>query len=97
MAFERTYAAWVRTGLAALAFGMAIRGLKADVPGSLSRLAESGLILFGALCFVAGLHRLRASVDELPANGFVALRVLRVMSWILLAASGAALLDIWVA
>jgi uncharacterized membrane protein YidH (DUF202 family) len=60
MAFERTFAAWIRTGLAALAFGMAIHGLNDGEPAWLSRLAETGLILLaGAVSLTrTGLHRM---------------------------------------
>ncbi|TRW17224.1 YidH family protein [Glacieibacterium frigidum] len=97
MAFERTFAAWIRTGLAALAFGIAIHGLKGDAPGWLSRVAETGLILFAALCFVTGLRRFHAFAGAAPADRFLALRLLPAMSWTLLGASLAALFEIWLA
>lgn len=96
LAFERTYAAWVRTGLAALAFGIAIHGLRGSAPGWLSQIAESGLILFAALCFVTGLHRLRALANFQNSGPYLGLRLLRVMSWTLLGASIAALVDVWI-
>ena len=95
MAFERTFAAWLRTGLAALAFGIAFRSLKADAPGWLIHVIESGLILFGALCFATAWNRLsqfRSLYDGKPS---LAMRLLPVMSLVLLGASIAALFDVW--
>jgi putative membrane protein len=97
MAFERTFAAWIRTGLAALAFGIAFNSLRAAAPGWLSRLAESGLILFGALCFVVGLHRLRSFAGAVTSDDRASFRLLTIMTWILIAASIAALVSIWAA
>lgn len=93
MAFERTLAAWIRTGLAALAFGIALHSLKGDVPGWVSRFEESGLILFAALCFVTSLRRLSRFTD--PPDPSLALRLLPAMSLLLLGASIAALFDVW--
>ena len=57
-AAERTYAAWVRTGLASLASGI---GAKALLGGVLSlivaKFVASVLVLFSALCFAAAVWR----------------------------------------
>ena len=54
LAAERTYAAWVRTGLAALAAGVGAQALFEEViPGWLSLLTDSTLILFSGFCFMA--------------------------------------------
>jgi putative membrane protein len=58
LAAERTYAAWVRTGLAALASGVGAKALLAHaVPDLLVQFAGTVLTLFSAFCFVAGIWR----------------------------------------
>jgi putative membrane protein len=56
LASERTYAAWVRTGLLALAGGIGARALK-DVPDWLILANGTLLILFSLFCFGAGVWR----------------------------------------
>jgi putative membrane protein len=57
-AVERTYAAWMRTGLAALASAVGARTLlKGVLPGWETTLTASVLALFSALCFVAAMWR----------------------------------------
>lgn len=100
LAGERTYAAWVRTGLAALASGIGARALLKDVVFPwLSTATGTVLILFSAFCFVAAVWRemgtgappLRPDIKRLPAalllglNGFLMLLSL------------AALVGIWTA
>jgi putative membrane protein len=55
---ERTYAAWVRTGLAALASGVGARARVAKIlPGWFGGLTGSVLIAFSAFCFTAAIWR----------------------------------------
>ena len=56
LASERTYAAWVRTGLLALAGGIGARALK-DVPEWLVLANGTLLIAFSLFCFGAGVWR----------------------------------------
>ncbi len=56
LASERTYAAWVRTGLLALAGGIGARALK-DVPDWLVLANGTLLIFFSLFCFGAGVWR----------------------------------------
>jgi putative membrane protein len=57
-AAERTYAAWVRTGLVALASGIGAKSLLAHIlPGWLIGLTGSVLVLFSAFCFGAAVWR----------------------------------------
>jgi putative membrane protein len=87
-AAERTYAAWVRTGLVALASGIGARKLlEGVVPAWMVIGTGTILILFSALCFVAGVWRQvfvgapppNPDVSRLPpmilatVNGFLAL------------------------
>jgi putative membrane protein len=56
LASERTYAAWVRTGLLALAGGIGARAIK-DVPDWLVLANGTLLICFSLFCFGAGVWR----------------------------------------
>jgi putative membrane protein len=57
-AAERTYAAWVRTGLVALASGIGAHSLLSHVlPGWLTALTGSVLVLFSGFCFAAAVWR----------------------------------------
>ena len=58
LAAERTYAAWVRTGLTALAAGVGARKLLADVVAAwLATTAGLVLVAFSAFCFGAAVWR----------------------------------------
>lgn len=88
MSLERTYAAWVRTGLAALASGVAARTvLGTAAPPLISDLLGSVLILFSAFCFVAGVWR-----DLGGAGAASAHDIARVPPLALLCANGAMVL-----
>ena len=55
---ERTYAAWVRTGLVSLASGVGAKSLLSHLlPGWLIGLTGSVLVLFSAFCFGAAVWR----------------------------------------
>ncbi len=57
-AAERTYAAWMRTGLTALASGIGAKALLADVvPEFLIVATGTILVLFSAFCFVVAVIR----------------------------------------
>jgi putative membrane protein len=57
-AAERTYAAWVRTGLAALASGVGAKALLTGVlPMLVVKISGTILILFSAFCFGAAIWR----------------------------------------
>ena len=100
LAAERTYAAWVRTGLFALASGIGAHTLLSGVvPSWLARLDGSLLIAFSIFCFAAAIWRYlepgppppTPQLKQIPralligVNGFLAL------------VSLAALVGIWVA
>jgi putative membrane protein len=67
LAAERTYAAWIRTGLAALASGAGAHSLLKDV---LSRRLDQGaatvLLLFAVFCFGAGVWRESRALASWP-------------------------------
>src|SRR3954464_3688577 len=57
-AAERTYAAWVRTGLLALASGIGAKKLLTGlIPAWLVIVTGTVLVLFSAFCFGAGVWR----------------------------------------
>jgi putative membrane protein len=58
LAAERTYAAWVRTALAALVAGGGAKALLSGVlPGWWGTIIGSALVLFSIFCLVAGVWR----------------------------------------
>jgi putative membrane protein len=58
LAAERTYAAWVRTGLAALASGVGAKALLgAVIPPWLALSTGSVLVVFSIVCFAAAVWR----------------------------------------
>lgn len=58
LAVERTYAAWIRTGLTALAAGIGARALLAEIlPAWVGLTTGFVLILFSVFCFVVALSR----------------------------------------
>lgn len=67
LAYERTYAAWLRTGLVALVYGVgAVKLLDGVAPGWVALFASILLLLFSDFAYVAGIWRQLARVD-MPA------------------------------
>lgn len=97
-AAERTYAAWVRTALAALASGVGGRAvLEQVVPLWLARAIGTVLILFAVFCLCAAIWRelygapeARARVIPLPRYLFLPLNFLLVLVTL------AALVGVWI-
>jgi inner membrane protein YidH len=88
LANERTYAAWIRTGLTALAAGIAIEKFMAGViPGWGTRSIAAILILIGAVSFFVAAWRYmhlgvrigRADVKAVPAALTTAASVLLIV------------------
>lgn len=97
LAAERTYAAWVRAGLAALAAGISARALLGKTePKGLILTTASLLILFSAFCFVAAIWRrmIRATPPR-PGTRRLPSALLIVVNGLLLTVSIAALAGIW--
>ena len=97
-AAERTYAAWVRTGLAALASGVGTKKvLEGVIPEWLIIVAGSVLVAFSAFCFGAAIWRelrpgaatTKADTPRLPPS------LLVVFNSVLVLVALAALLGIW--
>lgn len=97
---ERTYAAWVRTGLSAMAAGIGARALLTDVVASwLISATGTMLVLFSGFCFVAAVWRETSpgvsppdpDARRLPAP------LLIVLNGFLVMVSIAALVGIWTA
>jgi putative membrane protein len=97
-AAERTYAAWVRTGLVALASGLgAEKLLQGTVPHWMILGAGTILILFSAFCFVAGIWRqlFTGSTDPAPDVKHMPKAVLLVVSGFLALVALTALTAVW--
>jgi putative membrane protein len=97
-AAERTYAAWVRTGLASLASGVGTKKvLEGIIPEWLIIVAGSVLVAFSAFCFGAAIWRelrpgaetKRSDAPRLPPPLLVGFNAILVL------VSAAALLGIW--
>ena len=98
LAAERTYAAWVRTGLFALASGVGARALlDGVVPGWLVLADASLLIAFSAFCFGAAVWRELhpGTPPPRPALKPIAPGVLITINAFLALVSLAALVGIW--
>ena len=98
LANERTYAAWVRTGLTALAAGIAFeRFIPGTIPGWSVRAIAVILILFGAACFWLGLWRYRHLGIRFPHLKAVTIAppLIAALTILLIAASLLALAGIW--
>lgn len=67
LANERTYAAWLRTGLAVAAFGFALMHFP-DRPGAQTRILAGVLVLTGAVVIAHGGFRYRQVDRDLRAQ-----------------------------
>jgi putative membrane protein len=98
LAAERTYAAWVRTGLFALASGIGARALlDAIVPSWLVLADASMLIAFSIFCFGAAIwrHLNPGPSPPLPQIHQIPSGVLIIVNAFLALVSLAALIGIW--
>jgi len=100
LATERTFAAWVRTGLSSLAAGVGARALLEDViPLWLAKLTGSVLVVFAGFCFVAAVWRHVWRPVPPPATDLrpIPRALLVPLSAFLLLVAVAALVGIWAA
>jgi putative membrane protein len=98
LAAERTYAAWVRTALAALAGGIGARALAKDIlPAWVGQLSGSVLIIFAGFCLVAAVWRELKGIPRDPGPDIkpVPRGLLIPMNFFLLLVALAALVGIW--
>lgn len=99
LAIERTYAAWVRTGFAALASGVTASAILGRVvPFYVAETMASLLILFSGFCFVAGVWReLRQSRTSIaPSLSGVPAALLIAANSIMVLVSLAAMVGVWI-
>lgn len=97
-AAERTYAAWVRTGLVAMASGIGAKALLADfLPHWLVMTSGSVFILFSVFCFGAGVwrHLYPGPPPPVPDASRIHPAILVCVNSILGLVSIAALVGIW--
>ncbi len=100
LAAERTYAAWIRTGLMALLGGIAARALLAKIlPVWFGSVTGSVLVLFSAFCFCAAVWReLTGAATATPSHTrHLPDALLLTFNGFLVFVSTAALVGIWVA
>jgi putative membrane protein len=99
LAKQRTFAAWVRTGLAALTVGFAGARLLDELePQWLIRTVGAGLIAVSALIFLMGFLNYRKTFRKLQEAGLVSYRVwvVGMISAVLILASAAGLVLLFV-
>lgn len=99
LAAERTYAAWVRTGIASLVCGAGThRLLTGAMPLRLIQLIAAVFIVAGMCCFIAGMWR--EGIAATMSSGADVGRVPRVIPYIanaaLLVVSTLVLIGIWI-
>jgi putative membrane protein len=98
LAAERTYAAWVRTGLFALASGIGAHALLAGLMSKWLVLADAtALILFSVFCFAAAIwrHLRPGTAAPVPHVQQIPPAVLIVLNVFLALISIAALIGMW--
>ena len=98
LAAERTYAAWVRTALAALAAGVGAAALvKQVLPKWVGQVTGTVLVAFAAFCLVAAVWRELRGTPPTPRPDIKPLprAVLVPMNFLLLLVALAALVGIW--
>jgi putative membrane protein len=98
LANERTYAAWIRTGLAALAAGIAFeRFIPGTIPFWSVRLIAVILILYSAACFYLAFWRYRHLGAKFPHLKLLAISTpfIVTLTMMLVLASFLALIGLW--
>jgi len=98
LAAERTYAAWVRIGLAGLAGGIGATAVSRDIlPHWIGKLSGTVLVFFAAFCFVAAVWREMSGTARLkhPDIRRMPKALLIPINILLLLISIAALVGIW--
>jgi putative membrane protein len=66
---ERTFLAWIRTGLALIAAGVAVDTIRLDLPPTGQHVLAALLVLLGALCAVTALSRWARAERAMRRNG----------------------------
>jgi putative membrane protein len=98
LANERTYAAWIRTGLAALAAGIAFeRFIPGTIPFWSVRLIAVILILYSAACFYLAFWRYRHLGAKFPHLKLLVISTpfIATLTMMLVLASFLALIGLW--
>jgi putative membrane protein len=98
LANERTYAAWIRTGLAALVAGIAFeRFIPGTIPAWSVRLIAVILILYSVACFYLAFWRYRHLGLKFPHLKLLVIstRFIAAITMLLVVASLLALIGLW--
>lgn len=100
LAHERSFAGWLRTGMAAVGIGLGFNALfQAMQPLWVPKAMASGFLLIAILVFFSAERRACTTVARLEAHQIKALKPMRIrlLAWLLIAATFALLAAIWLA
>jgi putative membrane protein len=100
LAHERSFAGWLRTGMAAVGIGLGFNALFRTLePLWVPKAIASSFLLIAILVFISAERRACATVSRLQAHQIKALKPMRIrlLAWLLVAATAALLVAIWAA
>lgn len=98
LAHERSFAGWLRTGMAAVGIGLAFHALfKALEPDWVAKVIATVFLVIAILVFWSAERRASQSLQRLDAHKVEALRPMRLkrLSWTLIAATAALVAAMW--
>lgn len=98
LAHERSFAGWLRTGMAAVGIGLAFHALfKALEPDWIAKVIATVFLVIAILVFWSAERRASQSLQRLDAHKVEALRPMRLkrLSWTLIAATAALVAAMW--
>lgn len=99
LANERTYAAWVRTGLTALATGLGVEGFFGGViPDPMIRVISMSLLSFSIISFILGAWRFVFVGSLVPSHKEVGASVplILLLSILMVLVSVLAIIGVWI-
>lgn len=100
LSHERSFAGWLRTGMAAVGIGLGFTALFQSMqPPWLAKAIASSFLLIAILVVFLAERRASATLARLEAHQIKALKAMRIrlIAWLLIVATLALLVAIWVA
>lgn len=98
LAYERTFASWIRTGLASLATGIGLESLSIDqIPTWITRGIATALLLFAIFCFFAAASCERhVRCQEIGSLARLSSQAMKGASFVLGLGAAAVVVAIWI-